>query len=109
MGLKTLGRMDIWLSKIQDNLSIDFEYRVDNETTWRTWETLVVTLASASPTTDFIPRYTLKTPPGNKVAGYSFQFRLKWTGRCEVDYIQAYFKPLAENQFAERSTPITLT
>jgi hypothetical protein len=109
MGLKTLGRMDIWLSKIQDNLSIDFEYRVDNETEWRTWETLVVTLASASPTTDFIPRYTLKTPPGNKVSGYSFQFRLKWTGRCEVDYIQAYFKPLAENQFAEISTPITLT
>jgi len=109
MGLKTLGRMDVWLSNIQDNLSIDFEYRVDNETAWRTWETLVVTLASASPTTDFIPRYTLKTPPGNKVAGYSFQFRLKWTGRCEVDYIQAYFKPLAENQFAERSTPITLT
>jgi len=109
MGLKTLGRMDVWLSNIQDNLSIDFEYRVDNETAWRTWETLVVTLASASPTTDFIPRYTLKTPPGNKVAGYSFQFRLKWTGRCEIDYIQAYLKPLAEPQFAERSTPITLT
>jgi len=110
MGLKTIGRMDLWLSNIQDNLSVDVEYRVDQESDWRTWETITVTLASANPNKDYISRYTLKTPPGNKVAGYSYQFRVKWTGRCQIDYLQAYFKPLAESQFSEQSSnSITLT
>ena len=114
MGLKTIGRMDLWLSNIQDNLSLDVEYRVDQESDWRTWtapsETITVTLASANPNKDYISRYTLKTPPGNKVAGYSYQFRVKWTGRCQIDYLQAYFKPLAESQFSEQSSnSITLT
>ena len=114
MGLKTLGRMDIWLSDIQDDISMDFEYRVDGETEWRTWHTLVVTRTEGTgynpdPPKDFISRYTLPTPPDNKVAGYHFQFRVKWTGRCKVDFLQAYLKPLAESQFAEQLTPITLT
>ncbi len=110
MGLKTIGRMDLWLSNIQDNLSVDVEYRVDQESDWRTWETITVTLASANPNKDYISRYTLKTPPGNKVAGYSYQFRVKWTGRCQIDYLQAYFKPLGESQFSEQSSnSITLT
>jgi len=105
MGLKTLGRLDAWLSQIQENLSLVFEYRLGGEQDWRTWHTLAVTYSGNQ---DYLSRYTLPTPPGDKISGYSFQFRVTWTGRCKIDYLQAYLKPLAESVFAEQLTPITL-
>jgi hypothetical protein len=123
-GIKAVRRIDIWLSEISTDVNLDVYVRVDNDPDWTHWRgyddagsllanTLQVTRtvgAGYNPAKpkDYISRFTLTDLP-TQMNGYSFQFKLVWTGRCRLDNFQAYFQPFAENAYTEHENTITLT
>lgn len=123
-GLKVFRRLDLWMGGIRSDVELDIYVRADRKRDWVHWlgygedgnpleHTLEVTRTvgggyNPKLPEDAVSRLTLPSPP-ERLAGYSFQVKVAWRGRCRIDLLQAYFQPIAESEFAVTSTPIELT
>lgn len=117
---KRLNRADIWVSDIEDPVTMNVYFRPDKYPYWILWDTLTVATTPATPWSNQKPiargPFSTSSPPSGIDAvselgldtGFSFQVRLQWTGRCRVDYVQVFSEQLsapdaANNTDAEAS------
>ena len=104
-GLKTLQRLDVWLSEILTPIKLDISVRPNGEAGFIPWETLQfnpdpVSGYSPGPIKQHVSRATLSTPPEGMVSE-NFQFRFAWTGQARLDLAQAYMQPVAESRYMD--------
>lgn len=98
LSLKTLCRMDLFLTDLKGAGSISVFYRKDEDLAWHEWDSWSwdVDMQSSTGPKDIQAqnRAALKTRYPSEVArgrdglypytGYAFQFRFEWTGYCKI-------------------------
>jgi hypothetical protein len=110
-GLKSMHRLDLWFSQIQDDLEVSVDFRVD-KAGYLPWSNFKVSRQGGEDhyapvsSESYISKVTMPTPDPTP-NGNSFQFRVHWTGRAKLDLVKSFFRPLTESHYQDVPLPST--
>ena len=106
---KRLMRMDLWLSNY-DDLDVSVYYRVDQTEQWILWDTKNPCTDIENDGTDMTRELrpgtvaqlmTFDVPDDETIVANTFQFKVRFTGRVQLDRMIAYATPLDSEIYAK--------
>lgn len=123
---KRLERCDVWVSGVIGELELVAYWRSDNTQKWTEWDR-VDTCAKTEDASTVTPHVWKNLLPQQRTqvktftipdgidpvtlyalqVGFSFQIRLAWVGKCQVEKILVYASPLDDPDYANRETLLT--